>query len=500
MKVWNKGKAYIVLGLSIFLSFIIIYGIGLQDNIRGIQISMQLLIIFGFIVVGAVGYNKKIEIKHLIYLVIWIGMVMRIGYMLYTPIDVRAHDLGEMSIEGNGHFAYIAQILEGKLPTTNQYQFYHPPFFHFLAAITSKFINYILRKEDLKEIIEAAKMVSCFASCGMLMMTVSICEEFHLSEKGKLGAVSFIAFLPNFYLLAGRINNDALAIFFIFVIVLYTARWYQEATYKNSILLALAFGFGMMTKISVGIMALYTGSIMLYVLVKSVRKKEGQHILRQLVIFSGICFPIALWYPIRNYLLFGQTFSYVPKISINDPKYCGDYLWWQRFLGVPFNKGYSLIYNSPYHDYNTNLYLIKGALFGEFTFETSKLLSATLLVFFSVLILGSVYIYINLLYKYARSRTYEIVTLYSITIIMYFSYVLFNIQYPFGCTMDYRYVVPLALMNSLALGMQIDTLVMEENKSFVYINNAMIICLIIFSMLSVVMFCNIGPQSTVLIH
>ena len=69
-----------------------------------------------------------------LWLILALGILMRIGYMLYTPAYVRGHDFGEFSLDSNGHAAYILYLLHGELPPNNSYQFYHPPLFHGLSA------------------------------------------------------------------------------------------------------------------------------------------------------------------------------------------------------------------------------------------------------------------------------------------------------------------------------------------------------------------------------
>lgn len=488
---FNRIKSYIVLILSIVMSFIIINGLNLSDDIKSIQIGMQMLIL-GSLVFGLL---KKDEVK-LLRMIIFIGIVMRIGYMLYTPIDVRAHDLG--GIDGAGHMRYIIKLMQNQLPISNEGQFYHPPLFHYLSAQICKIVNLFFNRVEIEAIVEASKIVSCFASCSVLILTKRICEELKLGEKAKLIVVAFIAFLPNFYLLAGRVNNDSLALFFMIVIVLYTIKWYIRPLYRNVIILAIAFGLGMMTKLSVGMMALYTGSIMLYVLFKDTKGIKRQTIFLELIVFGMICFPLALWYPIRNKILFGQELTYVLQIPVEHALYCGEYKWYQRFIGFPFNKALSQIYNSPYEDYNVNVYLFKSALFGEFTFEINNCWSVLILITYIILMILVALSYLYLVYKYRKTKAFMTYTICSVTAIMYISYIYFNVKYPFGCSMDYRYIAPMALMNSLVLGIGIEGLKEIKSKVGRYIKSSTIFIFIAFVVLSVIMFCNIGATSIVL--
>lgn len=497
-------EIYIKIELIIMFSFILTNTVLIRNNnisehIKEIQLGMQGLILMSLILMVIISYkDKELVYEHLLKLIIVVGIIMRVGYMLYTPTTIRTHDLGAIDINSNGHMAYILNILEGHLPTSNAYQFYHPPLFHYLAAKICKLVNIFLRRENISEIVEASKIVSCFASCSMIILTKRICEELELKEKGKLIAVTMVCFIPNFYLLAGRVNNDALAIFFMFIIILYTIKWYHNPSYGNAIILALGFGLGMMSKISVGILAFYTGSVMLYVLFKAQGVKAKKGIFLELSTFGAVCFPMALWYPIRNNRLFGQPLAYVLKMGNDHPLYCGNYPWQMRFLGLPFSETYSPVYNSPFEDYNVNVYLIKGALFGEFTFDIPNLMSLALLLSYIVVIGVVVLSFIYLIYRYIKNKRFKDYTILLVTTILYASYISFNIQYPFGCTMDFRYVVPIALMNALAVGEVVNDLGNYNKQIATSMSTIISAIVIVFSVLSIVMFCNIGITSTVL--
>lgn len=57
-------------------------------------------------------------------IILYIGITLRILYMLYTPCNVRKHDLGTIEPGANGHAGYILTLLEGHLPESAEAQFY----------------------------------------------------------------------------------------------------------------------------------------------------------------------------------------------------------------------------------------------------------------------------------------------------------------------------------------------------------------------------------------
>ena len=57
----------------------------------------------------------------LVVAIIAMGIIMRIGHMLYTPYSLRGHDIG---LGANGHADYILTLMQGNLPDSNSYQYY----------------------------------------------------------------------------------------------------------------------------------------------------------------------------------------------------------------------------------------------------------------------------------------------------------------------------------------------------------------------------------------
>ncbi|MDD5935991.1 MAG: glycosyltransferase family 39 protein [Clostridiales bacterium] len=503
----------LILVLVIFLLFIISYNTGSLNDVKAIQKYMKLMILSTLCIFAMLWFFRKEKKPDLLPILILIGFVMRIGYMLYTDSGVRGHDAGIISLDGYGHRSYIYRIYEYlKLPDINKGQMYHPPLYHFLSAIAMYLVRPFTSKNDAVHLIEAAKIVSCFASCATLRVGLRICKELQLSHRVQLVTIGFLAFLPNMYLLAGRVNNDALAYYFMFMIVLYTIRWYKEKSYKNTIILALLFGMGMSTKISCGVLALITGILMIISFIQAIKNGSAVQIVKRLLCFGLICFPLGLWYPIRNYLLFHQPFNYVLEISKTHDLYCGDWSFFKRFISVPLKNLFQQTYNLPYEDYNTTTYLIRGALFGEFTFDINEIIPKFLIFVYLILLVISLISMVRRFMegvKCAANRTIsdkawnEKFVLFGFPILWLVtmgSYFTFNIKYPFGCTMDYRYVVMVAFVNAVMLGISYDHAagnvkadrIIDGKKWRIFLNKTIEILMLLFIAVSIIMYCNIN--------
>lgn len=466
--------------LLMLVAFYVVSTTALATHTLTLQLLMQVgvLTMTGAVVWLMLAHPELDRNEILLWLILALGILMRIGYVLYTPVYVRGHDLGGCTLESNGHVAYILHLLQGELPPNNSYQFYHPPLFHGLSAVAMACYRALSGFTEPEQLVEAAKTVSCAASIVTLFYARKLCRQLRLGDGATLMAVSLAAFLPNHYLLAGRVNNDSLAVLFMAAILYYTLLWYERQDWGPLVKLALCFGLGMMTKISVGVFALVTGCMMLLVLFRRLREKKALPIIRQFAVFGLIAFPLGLWYPIRNFILFQQPFNYVLRPSAQS-LYCGDHSLWERF-GLIKNLG---IYDHPFEDYNVWAYLLKGSLFGEFTFSMGKVIPGLLILINLLLILLSLAAMVLVLIRHPAAQW---TALSCFWLVLMGSYIHFNIQYPFGCTMDFRYVVPAALIGAVFLAKWWDQAQARKGVRGVVAGSVGL-----FTILSVVLYCNL---------
>ena len=470
----NLVKSF-ALGISIFVIYVLVYMLKLQDSVQ----SMMRLIIISTALIGGYNLCQKYDQEMLARYILFIAFVMRIGYMLYTPCTVRPHDLKALSIDSDGNAAYILNILNGHLPISNEGQFYHPPLYYILSGIVIFVFKPILNLTNEIDIINCAKLVSCTFSCATLYCVKSLCTELKINT---LIPFSLVAFLPNFYLMGGRVNNDAMAVFFMTMILLFSIRWYKTQSVKNTVILALSFGLGMMSKMSVALLAIPTGLLMIYVMVKSIKKHHLIKTLKSLCLFGTLSIPLGLAYPIRNLVLFNQPFHYV--FDVGSAEFASQhYSFMQRFLSFPITKMFNPVYNNPYTDYNIWMYLLKGGLFGEFRFNIAAEIPAIMLFIYALISILMIIAVVSCLKEKNENIIYLVV---SIAVLMV-SYIAFNIKYPYGCTMDFRYVAPVFIINALLFGRFVDR---NKDKKYVTVLDRISASLVLaFSLLSVYMFC-----------
>ena len=397
---------------------------------------------------SGLGKRKECTDEQLVGILLCIGILMRVGYMIYTPCNVRSHDLWELNENSYGHASYLLQVINGHLPKTNTVQFYQQPLYYILGAVVSRFINFILQTKDAYSMVDAAKTVSCMASCVSLIVSREIFRECGLAGRGLMRAMMLVTFLPVYFLSGGRIGPDALSGMFMMLVFWYTLKWLKKKDWKNTILLALFYGLGMMTKVSCATLAVFTALVFAGCLYQNCKDGTWKSLLGKYLVFGAISLPIGLWYSVRNYLLFSQPLAYVPVIGEDSDLYTGGYSVFQRIFAVNVKNLFADPFAAVYDDYNLPVYALKSSLFGEFHFDKMKGIASVLLFFAALL---AVYCMIALIYQIGFAKGDRMGRLcLTAAVIFYAGIVAFYLKLPYGCSMDFRYMlflpVPMAVM------------------------------------------------------
>ncbi|SHH90923.1 Dolichyl-phosphate-mannose-protein mannosyltransferase [Sporobacter termitidis DSM 10068] len=428
------------------------------DGDPKVMLAMALLLLALLAAAVYLLATRRLTAGRLTALAIAAGFVLRFGYMLYTPFYIRGHDV--LSYGGYGHLDYIYRLfrLEG-LPDSYGGQFYHPPLAHIADAAVAKIYALLTGATDLDTIFESSKLVPCFASSALLVMSGRLLDALDFSPRARAVALIVIAFHPTFILLSASINNDMLMVFFFMAAFLYTVRWYKNPCYKNIILLALCIGGAMSTKFSGSLIAVFTALIFILGLARHLREGKSWNIFGQFAVFGVICIPLGLWYQIRNLMLFGQPLGFVARISATSALYVGDRTAAERFLTFSVPNMLQNPYCSPFDDFRLWEYTVRCALFGEFAFSPKHDAAAAVMIIASVvLIILSLAAVVWFLFFDRRKNRLAVLGFTAVWALLMVSFVYFNIKYPFGCTMDFRYIVPTVITGAAFLGLLSDKL------------------------------------------
>lgn len=410
---------------------------------------------------------KKWIKKNKVFIIIFLlALIIRMIFIIKYPLSKAQHDVnGE-----NGHFSYIQTIfIQNRLPSTNQYQYYQPPLHHFISAMWLKVFSKVIK--SYTTLIESLQFVPLIYSMLLLIVINKMLKELKIKDKYKNLILVIMAFHPTFTILSGSINNDMLSILLIFCTLYELILWYKKSDMVNTIILAIITGLAVMAKTSGAIVSLPIMYIFLLQFYRAIKKGDKRKIWKYMgmyCVFGIISLSLGLWYPIRNYILFKQPILYVMNPN-NQKLYVGDKSLWSRF--IPFSKEIFIQYADPYEHYNIPIYLIKSSLFGEWKWSINYLCKY-IYIFAIVANIVIIIISIIAMIREMMSTKKRNLIYRNIFLLLYFfniiSFISMNIKLPYGCSMDFRYIVPTIFIGIYFIGLQLRKIQNEATNKWIY--------------------------------
>lgn len=494
-------------GLGIFLLIWISFDIceGFRaipyDNASSVHAFMAVGILF------TIGYffylvGKK-ETSSKIWTLIFIaGAIMRVGYAFYTGPAIRQHDVEmyygnwQLNLNGSGHFSYIYQLYSTwKLPSTMNWQFYHPPLWHFLVAVFLHIYGAIEGVSDFAILFRSSMIVSSFVGVITLYVMRLLLEEITENKKVRFWAFVLLAFHPQFFIMSGWVNNDGLALLLSLVALLYAIRFYKKKSWKNAIVCAISFGLAVCTKVSSGMIAIPLAIFLFVSMRQEFKEKRGLRVSLQAASFVGIALLLGGWFPLRTYLKFGIAALSVPGLDPNtNAMSLISYSFWQRFgLSFPFARLNDSIFcilrpnESGYLDYNAIFYTWKCAIFGEYSFYAARPFAVLLYLSHLLLSIFSIFAIVWVMVKERKKPNgiYRIAMLV-IFVAQWIAYFIFQILYPMTCTQDFRYLTLILLPGAYFVAKFMENI--ETEKYGKWVQKGVALCLICFACFSTIFY------------
>lgn len=442
-----------------FYLFAFTFILGIVTANLNFSLTVPLFALFSLVIVlYLVGAFGKITNQKTMYIIFILGLILRVAYVLYTDATVRQHDVEQFG-SGIGHAGYIEYFYNNfislpKFDVREIWQFYHPPLHHIISALymhilTAFGIGYSSACESLQTL-------SLLYSALSMLICYKLFVKIGLKNVGLLLAMLIIAFHPTFIVFSGSINNDPLSVLFMLAAIYYTVIWYNSQKLTDIIKIALCIGLGMFTKLSAWMVAPAIAFVFLYKFVKS-RGDITKKLILQFLVFALICVPLGLFWSIRNYILFDVPFTYIPLLSTDNPQYVGDISAIKRLLDFSpyqFASVYDM-WGDPYYEYNPTIALLKTAMFGEWINSGTypAILVVGVVLFWSGAVTGALSVVatvLGLINKKIKNPLFIFLLILTLTIV--FMYYWFCLQYPFTCTQNIRYAVPLIPLSAIAIG------------------------------------------------
>ena len=421
--------------------------------------------IFGIIFTGVLlKIKNRLSLELLLFLIFLLGVMVELNYMLITPVNYRQHDVFSSTNAGHQGYAWTLYTT-GQLPTQIDaqghldYQFYHPPFNAIMQALmmhiskpfmnlyNTVFVSEYYNTEDMNSMFQTSEILSCFYMNVAIYFGIKMAYKLKVKNLFKVFGALFIALFPALIILAGQENNDPLCVMNCFIAMYFTICWLEDHSYKNAIFLGIFIGLAMFAKLSGAIIALPAIVAFLYVLISNIVKKnpDFKHQLIQGAIIGAIAAPLGLWFHVYAKARFDQPFGFVFN-NLSSRLYTGDHSFFERFINIfDFNDMNTAIWANAFNNYNVPNFLIKSALFGEYTFRGADAF-ATLAVIFNYLFVYSSLILMILYFAFSKKENLEVKIVAGVLVLtQLLAQFYFNVKMPYGCTMDFRYIVPIII-------------------------------------------------------
>ncbi|GEM_PF-774021 len=394
-------------------------------------------------------------------LILTAGFLVGLGFILQLPYDFSWHDLAsyDANLGGehspDGHLGYIAWIVEnGALPIMdpreNGYSIlYNPPLYHLIQAGFIQLNLWLGVAENVA--LENLQVVTLLFASACPLVAVDLMSFLGVSERGVRVGALVMAFQPSLWIFGATLNNDILSILCILVCILFTVRWERTRRMGDILGIALSMGVGMAVKLSVGLLIPCVAVVFIVAFFRDL--KRWKRYAGQFLAFLAVSVPLAVAWPLYHLLAFDMPLNYVrlsPE-SLN----VGHFSLWQRF-GIPdwFARHELFFTGVRKTDHNVWMQTFKTAVFDELTLfgkgTTMWYVAYLLMVLFAVLLVVELVLFAYALVKRPSGMSglsAGFLGMYSVVLVIY--YIKFCLDYPYICTFNFRYVMPVLLFGAL---------------------------------------------------
>ncbi|GEM_PF-3103083 len=395
------------------------------------------------------------------------SIALRFMHVTSVRYHIFQNDLGHFADDGYGHLGYIHLLYKGanilKINPLGHDQLYHPPLYHFLAAVYLRFQNLIgYRLSDMAP--DVIQTFSLFISFLTTLYLMKIMRKLGADDWGCILGLGCLTVIHYINQSAGTLNNDGLLVLLCIMSIYYCLVWMNNRDWKGIILCGLTIGLAMMTKLSAVALAIPMAVAFLIVLFKD-RKKRKKDIMQYLC-FGIVSLPLGLWHPLYFLFKFNKPLNYCPRTTISSMMiYYGKWDYLFNFDGCFDSINPNLTSEiSTYVEHNIPVSILKHAVVGEgFVYDLTWINERFAYFNYNIMwILAVMMVIAGICFIVSKKQSLEVKILIMGTILSFLAFLVkFAWEYPYTCTIHIRYV-----LTSVMLGVGIVGLLFSDGKKW----------------------------------
>jgi 4-amino-4-deoxy-L-arabinose transferase-like glycosyltransferase len=223
-------------------------------------LNLHISLIVAFLILCILlSMRAKNRMRPLIFLVLCIGVLLRLGYLAVTPFDVRSND-------SEGHLEYIQYVADHWTipPLHGGWEFYQPPLYYAVAAVPYAG----LRSLGVSDVfnIRVLQFLSVLMSFAVLALCMWIAEMLFTTKQQveRVLWTGMFAVFPGLILLSPRINNDSLVHLLCFGAIALMIAFWQNASVRLWYALVLVLSLAVLTKLSAAPLFMAAACVLLF--------------------------------------------------------------------------------------------------------------------------------------------------------------------------------------------------------------------------------------------
>ena len=377
---------------------------------------------------------RKVKFKFIAISIILLGIIIRLILYAYSDPMLNVHDI-------DTHFYYMQVIAEEKrLPKIGEYRNTNHPPLYYIASAAIKSISDRYAPNLTNRILQQFSLLLSF-SC--IIFGVAFLINSFGNNRAAYSAALIFVFWPGFILTAPRINNDILFYFGALFCMLFAQRYWCSR--KNFDVVFASIGA------SIALAAKSTGFVILgvWVMIYALNALRFLKINSLRTLFASMSI-IILSVVLSNYRIIADILEDGKKPVLADVRNShwldalkvqntvGNYLYFdlQDYLLEP--------YTSPWEDKGGRQYFwnfaLKTSLFGEFRLWDMPVGR----IFAAILSILALLIWIFALWGMMHFQVKELPSLFFIGF-LFAALIFLRVSYPYACSNDFRYIMPVLL-------------------------------------------------------